>query len=61
MWEFVKYCLICLGIVTSAAFGNNPKGLTVKTGVTGILTLYVLIGLAVLIFHLLNLLVNKVK
>ena len=61
MLGFVKYCFICLGIVISAAFGNNPKGLTVKTGVTGMLTFYALIGLAILFSHLLVLFLNKIK
>ena len=30
MWEFIKYCLYCLGMSISAAFGNNPEGMTFK-------------------------------
>ena len=35
MWEFIKYCLICLCKFISAAFGNNPKGMTIKTIIVG--------------------------
>ena len=45
MWEFIKYCLICLCKFISAAFGNNPKGMTIKTIIVGGITLYVLVGI----------------
>lgn len=43
MWDLIKYCIYCLGIIISAAFGYNPEGLTWKTGVIGALTCIVLV------------------
>lgn len=43
MFKFIKYCLLCMCLTISAAFGNNPEGLTWKTGITGVLTAIVLI------------------
>ena len=45
MLEFIKYCLICLCKFISAAFGNNPKGMTIKTIIVGGITLYMLVGI----------------
>lgn len=58
MWNFIKYCLFCLGIVISGAFGNNPEGMSIKTGIVGSITLFVLLGLALLILWLISLVVN---
>ena len=52
MWEFIKYCFKCLGIAIAGYFGANPKGLTWKTGLVGILTFFVLVGLAILLTHI---------
>ena len=42
MWEFIKYCFFCVGVVISAAFGHNPPGLTLKNSIVGLLSLLVL-------------------
>ena len=39
MWEFIKYCLRCLLMSISAAFGNNPEGMTFKHAIVGIVTI----------------------
>ena len=61
MWKFIKYCLYCLGIVISGAFGNNPEGMSVKTGIIGIITMFVLLGLALGILWLIAVIVNKLR
>mgnify|MGYP003317193711 CR=1 FL=1 len=61
MWKFIKYCLYCLGIVISGAFGNNPEGLSIKTAIIGSITLFVLLGLALLILYLISLLVTRLR
>ena len=35
MWDFIKYCLYCLLLVISGAFGNNHKGITFKDIIVG--------------------------
>ena len=42
MWEFIKHCLYCLGVVISGAFGNNPDGMSRKTAIIGIITMFTL-------------------
>ena len=61
MWEFIKYCLICLGKFISAAFGNNPKGMTLKNIIVGGITLYVLVGVYLGSLQLLVIIVNKFR
>ena len=61
MWEFIKYCLICLCKFISAAFGNNPKGMTIKTIIVGGITLYVLVGVYLGSLQLLVIIVNKFR
>ena len=52
MWDFIKYCLYCMGITISAAFGYNPSNLTWKTGITGMLTAVALFCFAFSIVYL---------
>ena len=61
MWEFIKYCLYCFGIAISAAFGNNPDGLSINTAIVGIITMYVLVGLFLLFLWLFVLIVNLIR
>lgn len=61
MWEFIKYCLICLYKFISAAFGNNPKGMTIKTIIVGGITLYVLVGIYLGSLKLIVIIVNKFR
>lgn len=59
MREVIKYCLIYLGKFINAAFGNNPKGMTLKTIIVGGITLYVLVGIYLGSLQLLVIIVNK--
>lgn len=61
MWEFIKYCLYCLGIVISAALGNNPDGMTFKNITVGLITMFVLLGLVLGILWLIAVIVNKFR
>ena len=61
MWEFIKYCLICLCKFISAAFGNMPKGMTIKTIIVGGITLYVLVGIYLGSLKLIVIIVNKFR
>ena len=61
MLEFIKYCLICLCKFISAAFGNNPKGMTIKTIIVGGITLYVLVGIYLGSLKLIVIIVNKFR
>ena len=61
MWNFIKYCLFCLGIVISGAFGSNPEGMSIETGIVGSITLLVLLGLALLTLWLISLVVNHIR
>lgn len=61
MWEFIKYCWYCFLMVISAAFGNNPEGMTFKNIMVGIVTMFVLLGLALLILWLIVLIINKFR
>ena len=61
MWKFIKYCLYCLGIVISGAFGNNPEGMSLKTVLIGSITLFVLLGLAFAILWGIGVIVNKFR
>lgn len=61
MWEFIKYCLICLCKFINAAFGNNPKGMTIKTIIVGGITLYVLVGIYLGSLKLIVIIVNKFR
>ena len=61
MWEFIKYCLYCFGIVISAALGNNPKGMNLKNIIVGSITMFVLLGLALGILWLIVVIVNKFR
>ena len=45
MWDFIKYCLYCMCMTISAAFGSNPDGLNWETGITGVFTSLVLLCL----------------
>ena len=61
MWEFIKYCLYCFGIVISGAFGNNPEGMNLKNIIVGSITMFVLLGLAFGILWLIAVIVNKFR
>ena len=64
MWEFIKYCLLCMGRVISAAFGNNPPGLTVENAIVGVLTLFVIEAIALGIMWIIayiNVRISKAK
>ena len=58
MWEFIKYCFL---MVISASFGNNPEGVTFKNTVVGIITMFVLIGLALGVLWLIGIIVKKYR
>ena len=45
----------------SAAFGNNPEGMTFKHAIVGFVTMFVLLGLALLILWLIVLIINKFR
>ncbi|MCI6357481.1 MAG: hypothetical protein MR766_02440 [Erysipelotrichaceae bacterium] len=59
MWEFINYCLYCLLMSISAAFGNNPEGMTFKHAIVGSITMFVLLGLVLGILWLIARVVNK--
>jgi len=61
MWEFIKYCFLCMCIVISAAFGYNPSGLTWKTGIIGVLTVIVLAALIICIIYLVFFIIKKTR
>ena len=61
MWEFIKNCLRCLLMSISAAFGNNPEGMTFKHAIVGSITIFVLLGLILGILWLLAVIVNKFR
>lgn len=52
MWEIIKYMFYCLALFISAAFGNNPEGLTWVTGFIGFGTLVLVILLTALLFYI---------
>lgn len=59
MWEFIKYCLFCLGIAVDASFGGNPDGLSLKTAIVGTLTWFVLTALFVCVVRLISFVTQK--
>ena len=61
MWEFIKYCLYCLLMTIPGAFGYNPDGMTLKNTIVGIITMFVLLGLAVGILWVIAVIVNKFR
>jgi len=61
MWEFIKYCLYCFGIVISAAFGNNPEGMNLKNIIVGGITIFVLLALVLGILWLIGKVINKFR
>ncbi len=61
MWEFIKYCLYCLLMSISVAFGNNPEGMTFKHIIVGSITMFVLLGLVLGILWLIAMVVNKFR
>ena len=61
MWEFIKYCLYCLSMSISAAFGNNPEGMTFKHAIVGSITMFVLLGAGLGILWLIAMIVNKFR
>lgn len=61
MWEFIKNCLYCACIVFSGIFGTNPPGLTWNSIVAGSITLFVLLGLALLILYIIVLIINRFR
>lgn len=61
MWEFIKYCLKCLLMSISAAFGNNPEGMNLKNIIVGSITMFVLLGLLLGILWLIAVIVNKFR
>lgn len=61
MWDFIKYCLYCLGIVISGAFGTNPEGMSIKNIIIGSVTLYTLLGFTLGILWLIAIIINKFR
>ncbi len=61
MLEFIKYCLYCFLMVISAAFGNNPDGMTFKNIIVGIITMFVILGLVLGILWLTAVIINKFR
>ena len=59
MWDAIKYCIYCLGIIISSAFGYNPEGLTWKTGVIGVVTCIVVLSVIYCITWLVCFMVNQ--
>ena len=55
MWDFIKYCLYCLGLAILGSMGNNPEGLTFTTGLVGILTFFALIGIGCGLLYVISL------
>ena len=45
----------------SAAFGNNPDGMTFKIAIIGIITMFVLLGLALGLLWLIAVIINKFR
>ena len=63
MWEFIKYCLLCMCGVISAAFGHNPS-LTLEMVIVGILTLFIIAAIALGIMWIIayiNVRISKAK
>ena len=58
MWGIIKYMLNSLGMTFSAAFGNNPEGMSWKIAFVGVGTLVLLIILAYGLIYLLMLVFN---
>lgn len=61
MCEFIVYCFHCMGITISAAFGYNPSGLNLKTGIIGVTTSIVLIALLFCIGCLVSAMIRRTK
>ena len=61
MWEYIKYCLYCLLMSISAAFGNNPEGMTFKHAIVGIVTMFVLLGLTLVFLWIIAMVINKLR
>ena len=61
MLEFIKYCLWCVGIFLGGSLGQNPEGMSLKTGMIGFVTLVVLFLLLVLILYFAMIVYNKFK
>lgn len=59
MFEFIKYCFYCLSLAVSGSFGYNPEGLTLTTGIIGVLTFFALIGLGIFLLYLIALLLKR--
>ena len=59
MWNFIKYCIYCMGITISAAFGNNPSGLTLKTGIIGLITAIIILAIVIGILFLFILILKR--
>ena len=59
--EFITYCFDCLGMVFFAALGNNPKGMTLTDGFTGIITNFTLTGLLLWILWFIVVVANMFK
>ena len=45
MLEFIQYCIYCMLMCISCAFGNNPEGVTLVKIMIGLLTMIVLLAL----------------
>ena len=61
MWEFIKYCFYCLGVVISGASGNNPDGMSIKNIIIGSVTMAALTGLGLGLLWLIVIIVNKFR
>ena len=61
MWDFIKYCLYCLGIAISASLGYNPEGMTIKTLIVGFATMATLSGLLIGLLRLIAMLLQAYR
>ena len=55
----MKYCLLCVLMVISGSFGNNPDGMTRKNITVGVLTLIVLTAIFLCIVFLIVFIIGK--
>ena len=56
--EFIKYCLHCCLMAFSAAFGNNPDGMTFEIAIVGSITMFALVGLLLGILYLIAFIIS---
>lgn len=58
MWEFIKYCLYCMGSVFVGSFGNQTKDNSWKNTIVGILTMAVVLALLLFLFFIVCLIIK---